>query len=130
MIIYSRFVIFWEQHDEQIPWLAKRAHQTLDKTGIFSPNHRHTFRSDSQPYRSGCRKCIVTPTTDCVESTDLTTTANQPCYFEKQTELTLDSLEKSSGEIPAKNPKNLTDEPSKPAQSAFQLPTTDYGGTH
>ena len=50
MVFYTRLVIFWEQHDEQNPWLAKRAHQTLDKTGIFSPNHRRPFRSDSQPY--------------------------------------------------------------------------------
>jgi hypothetical protein len=34
---------------------------------------------------------IVMPTNDRVESTDQTATPNQPCYFEKQTELTLDS---------------------------------------
>jgi hypothetical protein len=50
MLLYYRLII-WEQHDGQIPWLAKRAHQTLDKTGIFNPNHRHTFRSDSQSFR-------------------------------------------------------------------------------
>ncbi len=64
MLLYSRLIIIWEQHGEQIPWLAKRAHQTLDKTGIFSPNHRHTFRSDAQPYRAGCRKCHVAPAID------------------------------------------------------------------
>ena len=78
MVFYSRLVIIWEQHDEQTPWLAKRAHQTLDETGIFSPNHRHTFRSDSQPYRSGCRKCIASSAIDRDESTDYTTTATHP----------------------------------------------------
>ncbi len=40
MLLYSHLIISREQHDWQIPSLAKRAHQTLDKTGIFNPNHR------------------------------------------------------------------------------------------
>ena len=78
MLFYSRLVIIWKQHDEQIPWLAKRAHQTLDKTGIISPNHRHTFRSDAQPYRAGCRERIASLAIDRTKTADQTTTANQP----------------------------------------------------
>ena len=63
-------IVSREQQNEQNPSLAKRAHQTLDKTGIFSPNHRHTFRYDSQPFRFDCRKCIVAPAIDRIKSPD------------------------------------------------------------
>ena len=31
MLFYSRLVIIWKQHDEQIPWLVKRAHKHWTK---------------------------------------------------------------------------------------------------
>ncbi len=36
MLFYSDLIISREQHDLQIPSLAKRAHQTLDKACHFS----------------------------------------------------------------------------------------------
>ena len=38
MLLYSRLIIIWEPHVEQIPWLAKRAHQPLDKTDLVIEN--------------------------------------------------------------------------------------------
>ena len=32
MLLYSRLIIIWEQHDGQILLMATRVHQTLDKT--------------------------------------------------------------------------------------------------
>ena len=78
---YFTLIIFWEQQNEQNPSLATRARQTLDKTGYISPNHRCPIRSDTQPCWSGCRKCIASPAIDCVESTDQTTTDDQPWSF-------------------------------------------------
>ena len=75
MLFYSHY--FREQHDWQNPSLATRACQTLDKTGYINLDHRHPFRSNTQPYRSGCRKCVVAPAIDRVESTDQATSANQ-----------------------------------------------------
>jgi len=44
MVFYSHLVIIREQHDGQNPSMVTRARQTLDKTGHFSLDHRHTFR--------------------------------------------------------------------------------------
>jgi hypothetical protein len=71
-------IISREQHDGQNPSLAIKAHQTLDKTRHSSLNHWHTFRYYTRPYRSGYRKCFVAPAIDRVESTDQSTSANQP----------------------------------------------------
>ena len=78
MLFYPHLIIIREQHDGQNLSLATRAHQTLDKTGYFSLNHRITFRFDPQPNRSSCIKCVVAPTIDRSESTDQATPANQP----------------------------------------------------
>jgi hypothetical protein len=67
-----------EQQDRQNPSLVGRAHKTLDKTGYFSLNHRRSFRSNPQPNRAGCRKCIVAPVIDRVESTGQATSVDQP----------------------------------------------------
>ena len=78
MLFYSYRIIIWEQHDWKNPPLVTRAHQTLDKARHFCLDHRPPFRSDSQSYRSGCRKRTVTSTTDRVEATMQATTAKQP----------------------------------------------------
>ena len=102
---YFALIIFREQQNRQNPSLATRARQTLDKTRHFSPNHRHTFRSNPQPNRSGCRKCIVAPTTDRAESTDQTTTANQPWSFSLGVSIALyEVLETSSSYRSARYP--------------------------
>ena len=59
MLFYSYRIIIWEQHDWKNPPLVTRAHQALDEVRHFWLDHRLTFRSDSQSYRSGCRKRIL-----------------------------------------------------------------------
>ncbi len=74
---YSSLIhyIIWEQHDWQIPALASRTHQTLDKTCNPSLGLRSSFRFIPQPYRSAA------PTTDRPETTGQTTSANRPWPF-------------------------------------------------
>ena len=66
---YFTLIIIREQHDGQNPSPVTRARQTLDKTCDFSLDRR-PFRSDTQPNRSGYRKCIVAPAIDRVKSPD------------------------------------------------------------
>ena len=70
--------IIWEQHDWQIPSLASRTHQTLDKTCHPSLGLRSSFRFIPQSYRPGRGKRSTAPTTDRPETTDQTTSANRP----------------------------------------------------
>src|SRR5690349_3386213 len=70
--------IIWEQYDWQIPFLASRTHQTLDKTCHPSLGLRRSFRFILQSYRSGRGKRSAAPTTDRPETTGQTTSAYRP----------------------------------------------------
>jgi len=60
-----------------LDWLQERVKQgTKPASSLLM--HRHTFRSDAQLYRSGCRKCLASPAIDRTKTADQTTTANQP----------------------------------------------------
>src|SRR6266508_6403292 len=76
VLFYTYLKFHWERHG-QIPFLASRTHQTLDKTCYLNADLWHTFRSNPQSYRSGCRKCTATPTTDRPEAANQATSANR-----------------------------------------------------
>ena len=78
VIMLFSLVNLREQHDEEIPFLASRAYQKLDKTCHASLNHRFTFRPNTQSYRSNCIKCVVTLATDHSKASSQATSVAQP----------------------------------------------------